>query len=142
MGKFLAADRMAGFVLPVSLGALASGATNTDQEVARFVAPHDMKLEAAFAMFISALTGAATNNIRFAINNVSTDGDGTTELAYLDFEGTAVTADVMEAVAFTLTSTAADLLISAGDAISIAAVHQGTGEAYPIGNFTAHFSLQ
>ncbi len=131
-----------GFKIPVSLGALASGATNDDQEVARFVAPHDMKLAAAYAVFISALTGAATNNILFSIRNVGTDGDETVDMATLDFETTAVLVDAMAPIAFTLDTTAENLLISEGEVVSIKAVHQGDGIAYPIGNFVAHFTLQ
>jgi len=143
MAKFLGADRMVGFKVPAYLGALASGATNTDQEVARFVAPHDMKLAAAYALFIAALTGADTQNIKFTIVNLGTAGVGTTEMAALDFEGTAIAIAAMAPKAFTLeATTVANLLISAGEAISVKAVHQGTGQAYPIGSFFAHFTLQ
>lgn len=143
MGKSLLADRMAGFKLPAYLGALASGATNTDQEIARFVAPHDMKLAAAYGVFIAALTGAATNYIKFSIVNLGTAGSGTTEMAALDFLSTAITVAAMAPKAFTLeATTVANLLISAGEVVSIKAAHQGTGVAYPIGSFFAHFTMQ
>ena len=48
---------------PTNLAALASGATNTDQEIASFVAPHDMKLAAAYIAFIAAMTGAGTTEM-------------------------------------------------------------------------------
>lgn len=67
-----------------SLAVLASVATNTDQEIASFVAPHDMKLEAAYIAFIAAMTGAAANYLKFSIVNKGTDGAGTTEMAAME----------------------------------------------------------
>lgn len=141
MAKTLFGDRMAGFKLPINLGALASGATNTDQEIASFRAPHDMKLAAAYAVLIAALTGAATNYANFNIVNKGTAGAGTTIMAALAFtSGVEVAAEAPKA--FTLSATAANLLISEGDVIAIAALHGGAGAVYPIGNFSGHFTMQ
>jgi hypothetical protein len=142
MAKTLHGDRMAGFKLPVNLGQLASGATNTTQDEARFVAPHDMKLEAAYAIFIAALTGGhATNYTKFKLINVGTAGAGTVEMASLSFtSGITVAADTPKA--FTLNTTAANLLLSAGEAVQLVALPLESGLAYPIGNFSAHFTMQ
>jgi hypothetical protein len=142
MAKTLHGDRMAGFKLPINLGDLASGATNTTQEVARFCAPHDMKLAAAYAILIAALTGAATNFANFNIVNKSTDASGTTIMASLAFNTTGITVAAKAPAAFTLSTTAANLLISEGDVIAIAAVGGGAGAVYPIGNFSGHFTMQ
>ncbi len=145
MGKSLHADRVggaSGLKIPVDLPALASGATNTDQEIASFVAGEDMKLRAAYIAFIAALTGAATNYPKFSIVNKGTDGTGTTEMASLSFSSTAVTAGASAPKAFTLSATAANLLISAGEIVAINVTQQGSGKAYPIGYPSAHFSLQ
>jgi len=48
-------NRLYSLAAPTNLAALASGATNTDQEIASFVAPHDMKQAAAFIALIAAL---------------------------------------------------------------------------------------
>jgi hypothetical protein len=143
MSKTLFGDKMAGFKLPIDLGALASGATNTTQESATvFVAPHDLKLAAAYAIFISALTGgSAANYIGFSIINKGTDGNGTTEMARLNFTS-AITVDDDVPKAFTLSTTAANLLLSAGEAVAVYALPVASGLAYPIGNFSVHFTMQ
>lgn len=145
MSKTLHGDRMGGatgFKLNVPLAVLASGATNTNQELASFVAGEDMKLRAAYIAFIAAFTGAATNYPKFSIVNKGTDGTGTTEMAALEFSTTGVTAGAGAPKAFTLSATAANLLISAGEIVSIKVAQQASGEAYPIGYPSAHFSLQ
>jgi len=144
MAQTLFGDRMAGFKLPVTLGALASGATNTAQEVARFVAPHAMKLAAAYAIFIAALTGAATNYVSIWIRNKGTDGAGTTEMATLAFSSTAVVAPADGPKALTIeTTTVANLLVAAGEVVSVKiGTGGGSGAAYPIGTFFAHFTMQ
>jgi hypothetical protein len=144
MAKFLAGDRMAGFKIPMSLGALASGATNTAQEICRFVAPHAMKLAAAYVTFISALTGAATNYVSVWVRNRGTAGTGTVEMATLAFSTTAVIAAADIARALTIeATTVANLLIEEGEQVSIKiGTGGGSGAVYPIGHFHAHFTLQ
>ncbi len=142
MGKTLFADRMAGFKLPINLAVLASGATNTTQEIASFVAPHDMKLAAAFIALIAALTGAATNHISFNVYNKGTAGTGTTLMATLAFSSTAVTTAAGAPKALTLSATAANMLLSEGEIVSIQALPVASGQVYPICYPSVHFTLQ
>lgn len=145
MAKTLHGDIMGGaggFKMNVPLPALASGATNTDQEIAAFVAGEDMKLRAAYIAFIAALTGAATNYPKFSIVNKGTDGTGTIEMAALEFSSTGITAGAGAPKAFTLSATAANLLISAGEIVAIKVAQQASGKVYPVAYPSAHFSLQ
>lgn len=145
MSKSLHGDRMggaAGFKMNVPLAVLASGATNTNQEIASFVAGEDMKLRAAYIAFIAAMTGAATNFPTFSLVNKGTDGTGTTEMAALAFDASTVTAGANAPKALTLSATAANLLISAGEIVSIKVLQGASGKVYPVGYPSAHFSLQ
>ena len=145
MAKTLHGDRMggaAGFKMNVPLAVLASGATNTAQEKITFVAGEDMVLRAAYLMFIAALTGAATNHQKISIVNKGTDGAGTVEMAALVFSSTAVVAAAGVPLAMTLSATAANLLLAAGEMVSIKVAQAGSGQTYDISYPSAHFSLQ
>jgi len=141
MAKTLVGDRMAGFKFPINLRSLASGATNTTQEFANYVVQHDMKLAAAYATLIASLTGAATDYANFNIVNKGTAGTGTTIMASLAFTS-GITATLEIPKAFTLSTTAANLLLSSGEIVAVAAKGGGAGAVYPIAHFVAHFTMQ
>lgn len=80
----------------------------------------------------SAITGAATNNRRVRIINKGAAGTGTTIIAELAFDN-AVNAAVTDEKALTLSSTAANLEVAAGDVLAYESTAIGTGIADPGG---------
>lgn len=80
----------------------------------------------------AAITGADTNSRSVNVVNHGQDGTGTTEAASIDFvNGT--NAAAFDETALTLSATAADLTVAAGDIIQVASVAVGTGIADPGG---------
>lgn len=140
MGKFMFADIPGNrFCIQQEL---ASGATNTAQELCYFVPDKDIKLLGAYLAVEAAMTGAATNYPSFYIKNRGTAGAGTTEMAVLDFSSTAVAIGSGDMGAFTNNATAASLLASSGEVISIGVAVDGTGKAYPKSHVTVWFEYQ
>lgn len=80
----------------------------------------------------SAITGAATNNRRVRIINKGQAGTGTTIVAELAF-GSGVNAAVTDEKALTLSGTAANLDVVAGDVLAYESTHIGTGIVDPGG---------
>lgn len=80
----------------------------------------------------AAITGAATNNRVSAVKNRTGAGAGTTVVATLTFaSGTNATAD--DAKELTLSATAADLVVAAGDVLTYDSSINGSGLADPGG---------
>lgn len=80
----------------------------------------------------AAITGAATNNRTVSLVNKGQAGTGTTTIATLTF-GSGTNATANNEVALTLSSTAADLVVTAGDTLLWRSVANGTGIADPGG---------
>ena len=81
---------------------------------------------------VAAITGADTNTRKLTVTNRGDDGDGTTEVASLQFDEGTDAADFV-ATAITLSGTAANLEVAAGDVLSLASDKVGTGIADPGG---------
>lgn len=80
----------------------------------------------------AAITGAATNTRRVELVNKGQAGTGTTAVASLQFDsGTNATAN--NEVAVTLSGTAANLVLAAGDTLQWRSIAVGTGLADPGG---------
>lgn len=80
----------------------------------------------------AAITGAATNNRTVSLVNKGQAGSGTTTVASLSFaSGTNAVANDERAI--TLSVTAADLNLTAGDTLQWRSIHVGTGIADPGG---------
>ena len=80
----------------------------------------------------AAITGAATNNRTLSLVNKGAAGSGSTSIASLTFNnGTNASANVETAI--TLSGTASNLNVSAGDVLQWQSVHNGTGIADPGG---------
>lgn len=80
----------------------------------------------------AAITGAATNNRTVALVNKGASGSGSTTIATLTFaSGTNASANVETAV--TLSGTAANLVVAAGDVLQWQSTANGTGLADPGG---------
>lgn len=97
------------------------------------VVPEDMKVTSVTYTPVTTVTGAATNNRTVAVVNKAADGTGTTSIASLNFaNGTNATAVIEKTV--TLSVTAADLNVTAGDVLVFTSTHIGTGIADPGGH--------
>lgn len=80
----------------------------------------------------AAITGAATNNRTVSLVNKGQAGSGTTTVASLSF-GNGVNAAADDEKAITLSATASDLVLAAGDTLLWRSIHVGTGIADPGG---------
>lgn len=81
---------------------------------------------------VTTIAGANTNTRSVSLVNKKADGSGTTVIATLQFNsGVNATAAVQKAI--TLSATASDLNVSAGDVLQWQSTHIGTGIADPGG---------
>lgn len=81
----------------------------------------------------AAITGAATNHRTFSLVNKGQAGSGSTTVASLAFDSGAVTASANNEKAITLSATAANLVLAAGDTLLWRSIHIGTGITDPGG---------
>lgn len=79
------------------------------------------------------ITGAATNYRTFRLVNAGQDGNGTTVVASLAFSSGAVTASDFDEKTITLSVTAADLVVAAGDVLKWDETVAASGLASPGG---------
>lgn len=86
----------------------------------------------------AAITGANTNSRSLNVVNKGADGNGTTEVASIDFT-TGVNAGDFDEVALTLAA-AADLDVAAGDVLAVDSLAPGTGLAFPGGKLVVTLS--
>ncbi|KAA6216394.1 hypothetical protein [Streptomyces filamentosus] len=80
----------------------------------------------------AAITGAATNNRTVSLVNKGQAGSGTTTVASLTFDN-GVNAAANDEKAITLSGTAANLVLAAGDTLQWRSIHVATGIADPGG---------
>jgi len=102
----------------------------TADEYPAFRAPYAAKVTAVRYVPETAITADGTNYSTLSAENKGTDGTGTDEICSFAFD-TATTDDVaaFDEKALTLTSTAADLLLAAGEVVSVKKAVDGTGIA-------------
>ena len=95
------------------------------------VAPFDCTLTAATVVSLTGLTGANTDSRTIQVFNRGQAGSGTTLMASKAYtSGNNLTAE--DEASLTLSGTAADLVIAAGDVIEVKSLHVGsTGLAGP-----------
>lgn len=98
----------------------------TDDDVAVMRAPFNLKVTAVRFLPHAALTGETDTATVLEARNRGTDGQGTTSIASHTFD------DDHDAVAFapidfTLSATAANLLVEEGEVISVRKTHTSTG---------------
>lgn len=103
-----------------------------DADTAVFVAPFDCTVTAVTYIPSATITGAATNNRTLALRNKGQAGAGTTTVASLNF-GNGTNATAFDEKALTLSVTAADLDLVAGDVLALQSLHIGTGITDPGG---------
>lgn len=111
--------------------AVAGQATaGTADEFAGVVAPFNLKITGVKWVPAAAVTADPTNYHTLNLRNRTT-GAGTALPASRSYAATNSVAFVAEAM--TLSSTAADLLVAAGDVLTVSKVNTGTGLALPKG---------
>jgi len=107
-------------------------ATATDADVAVFVAPFDCTVTAVTYVANALLTGANTNSRTLNLRNKGQDGSGSTVVASKAFVS-GVNAAAFDETAITLSGTAANLDLAAGDVLALQSDSVGTGLADPGG---------
>jgi hypothetical protein len=113
----------------------------TVDEFAAIVIPFNAKVTAVSYSPKSTVTGAATNNFTVTVRNRGAAGAGTVQPAQLNFANT-VNATAFVATAVTLSSTASDLLLTAGDVLTVEKLVVGTGMAMPGGTVTVDVQVR
>jgi hypothetical protein len=111
--------------------AVAGQATaGTADEFTGFAAPFNLKITGVKWIPAAAVTADPTNYLTLNLRNRTT-GAGAALPASRSYAATNSVAFVAEAM--TLSSTAADLLVTAGDVLTVSKVNTGTGLALPKG---------
>lgn len=112
------------FDLPV---AFATAGTADESPIWR--APIACRVTAVRYLAETAITGTATNYGTLSLQNKGTAGSGTTEIATFAFD-TPTTDDVaaFDEKALTLSGTPANLVLAAGDVVSVKKAVAGTGQ--------------
>lgn len=104
------------------------------------VAPFDGTIAAASLIPLTALTGANTDSRTFQVLNRGQAGSGTTVIASKAFTS-GVNAPAEDETTLTLSVTAADLVVAAGDVLECKSLHVGsTGLAGPQGLVRLQYS--
>lgn len=110
--------------LATTIPAQGTAGTAGDQTLGE--APFAGTVTAATLVAEAAITGRATDNRKFAIVNKGTDGLGTREVASITFAAGA-NAAAFDETALTLTATAANLAVAAGDVLAVVETINGSG---------------
>src|SRR6266545_989745 len=98
-----------------------------------FTVPYNMRLTAATLNWGAAITGTATNFFTVSFFNA---GAGTVQWATAIAYSNTVNAAKATPITLTLSSTASDLLLAAGDVLSVEITTTGTGLVCPGGTVT------
>jgi hypothetical protein len=117
-------------VLEVDVPAVSTAGNDDDSVVAQ--APFDCTVTAVEYVPEAAITGAATNNRTVSLVNKGQAGSGSTTVASLNFDN-GVNATANNERAITLSATAANLVLAAGDTLQWRSIHIGTGITDPGG---------
>jgi len=107
--------------------------------IAVAVAPFDGTVTGVTYAASVAITGAATNTRKLTLYNRKQDGTGTTVVATLQFNS-GTNAAAYDETAITLSGTAANLAVAAGDVLAWQSDSVGTGLADPGGLVTITLS--
>lgn len=107
-------------------------AITTDGDVILGVAPFAGTISGISFIPTAAITGANTNTRKHDIINKGQAGSGTVKPATLQYNS-GVNAVAFDEKAYTLSVTAADLVVAAGDVLVFESTHVGTGIVDPPG---------
>jgi len=129
LGQNMARESQAIVQLSAVVPALA---TDSEGTPAVFRAPFDCTVLGVGYVPVANITGANTDSRTINVINKGADGNGTTEIASIDFTSGVNATDYNE-TALTLSPTPADLDVDEGDVIAWASLAPGTGIADPGG---------
>jgi hypothetical protein len=110
--------------------AVSTAGNDDDTVIAQ--APFDCTVTAVQYVPEAAITGANTNTRSVSLINKGAAGSGTTSVAALQFDS-GVNASANDEKAITLSGTAANLVLAAGDTLLWRSLHIGTGQTDPGG---------
>ena len=122
----IAGNHTARIILPVPMAA-----AGTDDEYPGFTVPFDAVITAVKWVPLAAVTANGTNFSILSIRNRGGAAAGTALPASRSYAATNSAAFVPEAM--TLSATAADLLVTAGDVITAQRIHTASGVVIPAG---------
>lgn len=117
-------------VIEVDVPAVSTAGNDDDTVVGQ--APFDCTVTAVEYIPEAAITGAATNNRTVSLINKGQAGSGSTTVATLTFDN-GVNATAYNERAITLSGTAANLVLAAGDTLQWRSIHVASGIADPGG---------
>lgn len=120
------------FVRVIEEGVPAVSTAGASDDTVLAQAPFDCTVTAVEYVPEAAITGAATNHRAFSLVNKGQAGSASTTVATLAFD-TGVTATANNEKPVTLSGTAANLVLAAGDTLLWRSVAVGTGIADPGG---------
>jgi hypothetical protein len=128
--KELRGDRV--FVVPVA----GQSTAGTADEFTAFVAPFACKVVAVKWVPTAGITANGSNYFTLTLRNRGAAGSGTALPAQRAYSSGNATAFVAESA--TLSATAADLNVAAGDVLTVEKLVTGTGLAMPDGTIQVH----
>lgn len=123
------------FIIPVAGQATAG----TADEFTGFVAPYNLKITGVKWVPKAAITANGTNFFTLTLRNRTT-GAGTAQPATRSYAATNSSALTSEAM--TLSSTASDLNVAAGDHLSVEKLVTASGLAMPAGTVQVHAQVR
>jgi hypothetical protein len=115
------------------------GTAGTDDNWPVFIAPANLTVTAVQFTPSAAITADATNFTTLTLQNKAA-GAGSTSVASRAWSATNSVASTPEA--FTLSGTAANLNVAAGDSLEVVKTHGGTGLVIPDGWLTISYKIR
>lgn len=117
----------------------AQGTAGTTGDQVLGAAPFAGTVTAASLTPEAAITGANTNNRKFAIVNKGANGAGSREVAAITF-ASGTDAAAFDEAALRLTATEANLAVAAGDILAVVETVNGTGMTHAGGHLQVEIS--
>lgn len=109
------------------------------EEFVVLVAPFKMRIRSATFVPKTTVTATATNYMDLRLRNRGAAGSGDVEVARRSYNtGGLGNTTAFTAGAVTVTATAADQVLNAGDVLTLEKLHTGTGMVLPAGTLTVH----
>ena len=121
------------YVQAIERNVPAVSTAGNDDDTVLGQAPFDCTVTSVEYVPEAAITGAATNHRTFSLVNKGQAGSGSTTVATLAFDSGSVTATANNERTITLSGTAANLVLAAGDTLQWRSIHIGTGITDPGG---------
>jgi hypothetical protein len=125
-------------VFPIAVAGQATAATV--DEFTAFVAPFNLTITAVKWVPAAAIVANVTNFFTLTLRNRGAAGAGAALPAQRSYAAVNSSANVSENV--TLSGTAADLLVAAGDVLTVEKLVTGTGLAMPDGTVQIHAQVR